>query len=542
MSSRRAWVAAIGFTVLLASLSAGLPADGFFAGDPGVKLIAAQAAWEHPLRPLELDLPRINGAPAPQFLSPFFVHHEGHAHAITSPLFPILSAPFIGFFGVRGAYVLPIFAFGLLLVCMGVLAERLRLAAGTIGILLTAFCSPMVFYGLEYWEHLPALAAVMAGVTLLAVGRTGWKIAAAGLLLSLAALLRPEGVWFCIAGGLAAMTILPSRSRAVLAMAFAAGMLPIVVFNYLHFGNLSGVHVSSNLGALVTDWPRSRIMLLDRWFGPSGNWAVALALMLMLVGFLWGATPGGRIAGYFGLGLLSTGVALGWLPRENLWAAAPTAALALAPVEPGQGPSIARAVGWATLLGIVAVIATAPNDGGAQWGPRYILFAAPVLLLVAAHKIRILWTDHGAERWFARAAVVLVLVAALVTTRAAYRELRASKRYYSRLAYATALASHDVSFIVSNIWWFDQINAGAAVNATFLYAKDAAAAQAALRQTSPATVLLATSEESEFLTTLGAWAEGTCYVNKDRQELAERRVVLQRVECNVATTARPSAR
>lgn len=539
MSSRRAWGVAIGFTVILASFSVGLPAVGFFAGDPGVKLIAAQAVWEHPLRPFELDVPRINGVPRPHFLSPFFVPHEGHAHAVTSPLFPIVTAPFLRFFGLRGAYALPILSFGVLLICMGILAERLRFADSTIAILLTAFCSPMVFYGLEYWEHLPALAAAMAGVTLLTSGRAGWKVAAAGLLLSLAALLRPEGLWFCVAGGIALMPGLPSRYRALLGIAFAAGLLPMAVFNYLHFGNLSGVHVSSNLGALLTDWPRSRMMLLNLWFGPNGNRALGAALLLVLVGFLWSATHGSRITAYLGLGLLSTGVVLGWLPRENLWATAPTAALALAPVASGRGSTIARAVGWATLLVILAVIATAPNDGGAQWGPRYVLFALPALLLVAAHKMRILWRHNGRERWFARAAVVLV--AALVTTRAAYRELRASKRYYSRLVHATALASHDVSFIVSNIWWFDQVNAGAVVDATFLYVKDAATAQAALRQTSPATVLLATSEEPEFLTTLNAWIEGTCYVNKDRQELTERRVVLQRVECNAATTARPSA-
>lgn len=507
-----------------------------------MKLIAARAALEHPLRPFELDLPRINEAPTPQFLSPFFVQHEGHAHPVTSPVFPILSAPFIGLFGVRGAYALPLFSFGVLLVCMGMLAERLKIVAGTAAILLTAFCSPIVFYGLEYWEHLPALAAFMTGVTLLASRRSGWRVAAAGLLFSFTVLLRPEGLWFGLAGGLAVMTSLPSRSRGVLGIAFAVGMLPMVVFNYVHFGNLSGVHVSSNLGALLADWPRSRMMLLDRWFGPNNNWGVGMALVLMLGGFLWSARSGSRIAGFLGLGLLSIAVALGWLPRENLWATAPAVALALAPLQSGRDPSTARLVGWATVLAIGAVIATAPNDGGAQWGPRYVLFAVPVLLLFAAYKMPLLWKQHGAERWFARAAVLLALLAALVTTRAAYRELRASKLYYSRLVQATALASDNVPFVVSNIWWFDQVNAGAAIDATFLHVKDAAAARAALRQTSPAPVLLAASEESEFLTTLDAWTEGTCYVNKDRQELTERRVVLQRVECSAAATAEPTAR
>lgn len=115
-------------------------------------------------------------------------------------------------------------------------------------------------------------------------------------------------------------------------------------------------------------------------------------------------------------------------------------------------------------------------------------------------------------------------------------------RFLNRHELAEFCRLGDVPFVVSNIWWFDQVNAGTAIQATFLYVKDPAAARAALRQTSPAPVLLATSEESEFVTTLDAWTEGTCYVNEDRQALTERRVVLQRVECSAATTAKPTAR
>ena len=39
-----------------------------------------------------------------------------------------------------------------------------------------------------------------------------------------------------------------------------------------------------------------------------------------------------------------------------------------------------------TALTVVAILVTATNDGGAQWGPRYLLVAMPSwLLLVAAN-------------------------------------------------------------------------------------------------------------------------------------------------------------
>ena len=45
---------------------------------------------------------------------------------------------------------------------------------------------------------------------------------------------------------------------------------------------------------------------------------------------------------------------------------------------------------------VAGVVLTATNDGGAQWGVRYLLVAAPPLLLLAARAA----TDAaGAGRW-----------------------------------------------------------------------------------------------------------------------------------------------
>lgn len=58
---------------------AGLPAEGFFSGDPGVKLIAAANAIDHPRRPFEIDLPQIGAEPAAASLERFFALHDDHA-------------------------------------------------------------------------------------------------------------------------------------------------------------------------------------------------------------------------------------------------------------------------------------------------------------------------------------------------------------------------------------------------------------------------------------------------------------------------------
>ena len=106
-TTRATWIA-LALTIVL--LARGLPAETFFVGDPGVKLIAARAAISHPAKPFDIALPEI-GDERVAFVEPFFEVHDGHAHALTSEVFPALSAPFIAAFGIRGAYVWPALGF-----------------------------------------------------------------------------------------------------------------------------------------------------------------------------------------------------------------------------------------------------------------------------------------------------------------------------------------------------------------------------------------------------------------------------------------------
>src|SRR5262249_40550078 len=105
------------FAVILVVLAAGLRPDAFFVGDPGIKLILAKNAIASPNHPLDLPLPIIGQERLP-YVEPFFEVHGDHAHAVTTDLFPLLSARAIQWFGLRGAYILPAAGFlGILLGC-----------------------------------------------------------------------------------------------------------------------------------------------------------------------------------------------------------------------------------------------------------------------------------------------------------------------------------------------------------------------------------------------------------------------------------------
>ena len=353
----------IGATVVVLAL--GLPPQTFFAGDPGVKLIAARHAIAKPTRPVQIPLPEIGGEPA-AFVDRFFIVHGEHAHAVTPELFPLVSAPFIALFGLRGAYILP--ALGLLLALastawLALLLDRRRSA---VAVLLTAFLgTPLLFYGLEFWEH-----AVAAGVASLALALFVQSASAsagsgrffgAGVLFGVAALLRPEALWFG-AAALIAAPLLRSRpgwrQMAVAGAGLIAALIPLELYTLIHFGHPLPPHIAGNPGLFQGDWMSMRRSLLATWFisqSRSNFWRVAPAILLA---FVW------RPTSYFG-GAARRG-------RPYLLAVA--------------------------VLAAALVVLTAPNDGGAQWGTRYLLLEYLPLTILATDTLAYVARFLGTRR------------------------------------------------------------------------------------------------------------------------------------------------
>jgi hypothetical protein len=451
-------------------LALGLPPHTFFAGDPGVKLIAARHAIAAPARPVQLPLPEIAGEPAP-FVDRFFLVHDTHAHAVTPELFPIVSAPFIALFGMRGAYILP--ALGLLLALastawLALLLDRRRSA---VAVLLTAFLgTPLLFYGLEFWEH-----SVAAGVAALALAlfvqaseasAAGRRFFGIGVVFGIAALFRPEALWFGLAV-LVAAPLLRSRSSWTQIGTAAAGLIsalvPLELYTLLHFGHPLPPHIAGNPGLLEGDWGAMRRHLLVTWFlaqGRSSFWRVAPAILLA---FVW------RPTSYFG-GAARRG-------RPFLLAVA--------------------------LLSATLVVLSAPNDGGAQWGVRYLLLAYLPLTILAtdtlAYVVRFLGTrrrsvragEKAAPRSAAGRAVPFLAVAILAAgsawlQRSSYKELRGAKLTYARMIDFVETETAPGRAVVTDLWWLDQAAASLADSRRFFVVTDAGQAAEVLHRLSEA--------------------------------------------------------
>ena len=497
-------------------MASGLPATTFYSGDSGLKLISALEAIEHPGRPFELELPRI-GRQAVPLVDPMVVVHGGHAHSLQSPLFPPLSAPLIAAFGVRGAYLLPALAF-VALVPLLASARRYLVPDASWGVLawIVVAANPLLLYALEFWEHAPAVALLAAGTAVVAPSfvrdLAATRMAAGGALVGAGVLLRPEGAWY--AAGLA--LALGPRWWLAFGAGAAALLLPAAVVNYAHFGTPLGAHASAVLAPLGSAlWFATRWQRVLDWLWPA---AAADAIGLTLV-------AAACVAAFFtvdvrvrqALALAGTAViavlaARRALPTQSFWQGFPLALLALVPASTGS--PAAKRLALAAYVAVTGVVFTATNDGGAQWGTRFLLVAAPPLLLLAARSA----TDAagtGAWRPARLALLAVILLAGAATSRSAYLELRGTKRNYDSLVAATQTFTRPGDIILTNLWWFDQVNATLHGTRTFLYAADGAAAARALTTLGAehidAVTLAWSADAAESSFPLEAALAGTCF-------------------------------
>jgi hypothetical protein len=483
------------FAVILVILAAGLRPDAFFVGDPGIKLIAAKNAIATPDHPLDIPLPVIGRESLP-YVEPFFEVHGDHVHAVTTDLFPLVSARAIQWFGLRGAYILPAAGFLTLLISCAWLAVVLDSRRNPAFVLIIAgVATPFLFYGLEFWEHTPAVALATIGTALFAAALRARKAAtsmalAAGLAFGVAILLRPESALTFLAVLLASMILeRGSTSRPLLIglslVAAAVTLAPLEIYTLRHFGRVMPAHLWANARLLQGSWIAERGHLIATWFLPSG----------------WTAS--------------------GPVRPQSFLVVAPLVLLACVPVRPDVARDGRRFLWAIAVLVLVLVVLTAPNDGGGQWTPRYLLFAYVPLVILAADAV-----DALPRRATTATALGFLFLACLWIQRSAYRELRGTKSTYGQVVDFVSNEVAPGGCIVSDLWWLDQIAASATSERRLIYVPGAGDAHAVMQRLSRAVVPIVTVIRSKSESPdVGAWREDTCYVEIKRDRLDVRDLV-----------------
>lgn len=470
MWTRVTWIA-LALTLLV--LAGGLPAETFFVGDQGVKLVAARAALEHPATPFDIPLPAI-GSERVGFVEPFFSVHGDHRHAMTSETFPVLTAPFIAAFGRRGVFVLPICGF--LLTIWSAARLTRAIASQPLSPLLllgVAFSTPLLFYGLEFWEHTPAVGLAMLATTIfLGVLRpirdVRGSALACGLLYGAAILLRPEAGWFLLAV-VVSSRLLPSPpsigTLGFVLAGIAVAVGPLAGYSLVHFGTISPPHLGSQTELLTQNWATTRAQVVSAWFVPSALqttplWGCALVAMTIL-------------------GFAATGTA-----------------------------SNTRFLAAIVLVDVVLVVLTAPNDGGGQWGPRYLLFAFVPASVLSASALQ----TFGSRTVAGTLAVAVIVAACAWVQRAGYRELRGTKIIYGTVLTLVRQQVPVGGYAVTDLWWLDQVAATATSDRTILFTPGEVDRRDALRRLhrageSTVTAFISREESPD----VNAWSHLPCY-------------------------------
>jgi hypothetical protein len=520
--------------IVFTSLSLAERPDAFFSGDSGLKLIAALSAIAHPTRPLEIDLPRIGGRPVP-YVEHMISVHDDHGHALQSPLFPVLSAPIISAMGLRGAYVLPLLSFIVLIPLLDVMRRRAVPETSFVVFAWMAIATnPVAFYALEYWEHAPAIvllaASAVAALVAWAQPDSGWPwVVASGVLGGCSILLRPEAAW-----SVAGMLLIVDRRRwFMFASAAFAVLAPFGIANLVHSGNVLGPHAAQSMAPLTSDWLNTRLARIQAWLWPS---SIAAGVGLLLVASAW-------LAGVVNLNIrlrqllaLSGAAVVSWiaaqrtLSRDSLWQAFPVVLLAMlpTPVTP-----IVRRLYAIALITLVGIVLTATHDGGAQWGPRFILIASPFLIVLAARGASAA-AGEGRAQLLRGALIVIVLLAGTVTERSAYLELRGAKRQYGRIVSATSTLTNEGDVILTNVWWFDQVNASLYGHRVFLYVPTLPAATQALNELATAKTMaveLVWTDETDGESLVPA-TTNTCFHIAEVQSIPERALHIASARCD----------
>jgi hypothetical protein len=233
-------------------------------------------------------------------------------------------------------------------------------------------------------------------------------------------------------------------------------------------------------------------------------------------------------------------VSLSWFifqGKSNFWRVAPAVLLAFV-WRPMSYFGAAARRGRTFLLILAAafallVVLTAPNDGGAQWGPRYMLLAyMPLAILVTdtlAYVVRFLGKKRRTGALGPVVAVAMLAMGSAWLQRAAYKELRGSKLTYARLVDFVEHETQPGRPVVTDLWWLDQAAASLADSRRFFVVNDADQASEVVHQLheaqEPAITLIRHPVDSSG--DVASWLARSCYAFEQERGDGEGLIAVQ---------------
>jgi len=473
-----------------------MPGHVFYSPDEGAKFLQMQGMGGDSFPSCRLIYPGIGKDPT-LFYYPArveaetldtliypYLNAEGQVQTNWLPWFPLLTKPFVALLGARGLTVIPllmgVLSIWLTGMLMAVMEPRARFAS-MIGL---ALFTPLLFYGLTFWEHTLALTLQLAALlAILPRPSAGWR--ARGLQFGLAAiflmgaiLLRREAVFFAVAlaggmvlqNGKAGLRFIVRRRILLLVGILAGGGLLLLLGPWL-LPERTAVDLQISIARLI-HWD-SLALLDDHFFDVffllnkesilplSLRWLGQTGLLICLINCLWPRRTEIFAAGV--LLVLPAAAFMAFTPiryhaLNSLVLSAPLVLFALLPDPVRESRSSGeRLIRWVALLYAgffyLGSWPTHRGDGGLEWGSRYALVLFPLLTAIGVANV---WRHllvpavrRGVRTMIAGLLLLALLLGAGSLIRG-IRELHTTQRDLGRIQ--DVLMSREAP-VVTDCWW-----------------------------------------------------------------------------------------
>ena len=462
-----------------------VPPDGFWINDNGLKFIQMKGLILNGYHDLAIPWPGRDLDPDYVFNPlprPFGELYKGKLYGFYSHPFAFLSSFPYQLLGPRGLYVIPLVSAFFLLLAVRSLADRLPgrpkgLAMGIVGL-----CTPMWFYSVDFWEHLPASCLVtwcVVAVLQYYARPTYRSLTLGAVFLGLSIYFRDNLYPFVLPVLIALAMMRPFRLRPFLffGATVALTLAPLWAFNWMQFGHPLGLRLVSAMSAQggwlshLADRPAAFKLLL---LNGHGNVVLSLIAMLPFVVLFFFApkVPTSRrdammaVLAMVGLasgcivgsGHLLTERPIWWLLGANgLFAASPVLIFGLVrrrekrgqTEEPDRGERLIRVI-TISYVGLYVLASPVGNIAGIHWGCRLLLSVYPLLGVLAASGIK-QWYTGTRHQTLAGTLAALVISMSLVAQVYSQRLLYQRKSFSATLNHLVAERHEEV---VATLGWF----------------------------------------------------------------------------------------
>ncbi len=232
-----------------------MPKNAFFICDNGCKFIQMKSLILSDYKDMAINAPGLSIVPSLKFapfLHPFFTGINQKIYSVFSITFAFLSSFPYQLFGMVGLYIIPLISFFIMLPAIwlitGLLSETRMVRP--ISLIFVAFCTPVWFYSLTFWEHLPAATFVIWGLYYFL--RFILKDKIKDLLISsvfwgLAIYFRDNLLILPIVISIILLLFHKNKLRNIIrfGLFYMITVLPLFLFQWITLGNPLGAHVTS---------------------------------------------------------------------------------------------------------------------------------------------------------------------------------------------------------------------------------------------------------------------------------------------------------